>query len=126
MNRTEENYKKLQKENIILRKYKKLYLEQNNNVLLSDENIKEDEQLADKKEENKINNQINNSNEEEDNYYKKKYKELEMKLKILKEACKNILMKLTIPKKNKDEIKQILKLFEFSDMEISSIIRDKK
>ena len=57
--------------------------------------------------------------------YKMKYNELETKLKILKEACKNILIKLTIPKKEKEEIKQILKLFEFNDDEILLII-DKK
>ena len=49
-----------------------------------------------------------------------------MKLKVLKEACKNILIRLTIPKKDKEEIKQILKIFEYSDEETLIIIGDKK
>ena len=129
LNKTEENYEKTQRENTKLIKYKKLYLAQNNNISISNENFNEDEELklSDKKEENKTSTNKNNEiSKEEDDYYKNKYNELEMKLKILKEGCKNILMKLTIPKKNKEEIKQILKLFEYSDIEISSIIGDKK
>ena len=49
-----------------------------------------------------------------------------MKLKILKESCKNILIRLTIPKKDRDEIKQILKIFEFTDEETTIIIGEKK
>ena len=49
-----------------------------------------------------------------------------MKLKILKDACKNILQRLTIPKKEKEEIKQILKLFDFTEEETLIIVGDKK
>ena len=50
----------------------------------------------------------------------------EQELKILKDACKNILIRLTIPKKDREEIKQILKLFEFSEEETLIIIGEKK
>ena len=43
-----------------------------------------------------------------------------------KRACKNILIRLNIPKKDKEEIKQILKLFEFTEEETLIIIGDKK
>ena len=54
------------------------------------------------------------------------YKNLENKLKILKEACSNYLIKINIPKKYKNEIKEILKLFEFSENEILFIVDKKK
>ena len=124
LNQMEENFVKLQKENIELRKYYKLYLEQNNNNPININNKNELINNNNKIESNKINNF--SLNEEEDDYYKNKYNELEMKLKIMKEACKNILMRLSIPKKDKEEIKQILKLFEFSEEETLIIIGDKK
>ena len=133
LNHTEENFSKLQKENIELRKMQKLYLNQNNNnpinIISNDNNSQEIENglinSNRKKENKKIN--INNSNQsDEEDYYKNKYNELEMKIKILKDQCKNILMKLTIPKKYKEEIKQSLKLFDFSEEETLIIIGDKK
>ena len=49
-----------------------------------------------------------------------------MLLNVFKEGVKNILTKLVIPKKDKGEIKQILKLFEFTKEETSIILGDKK
>ena len=49
-----------------------------------------------------------------------------MLLNVLKEGIKDILMKLVIPKKEKGEVKQILKLFEFSKEEQLIILGDKK
>ena len=57
---------------------------------------------------------------------KKKCEELQMLLNVLKEGIKDILMKLVIPKKEKGEVKQILKLFEFSKEEQLIILGDKK
>ena len=72
-----------------------------------------------------INENYTNSNDEID-YYKKKCDELQMLVNVLKEGIKNILMKLSIPKKAKDEIKQILKLFEFSNDETLFLLGEKK
>ena len=52
-------------------------------------------------------------------------KNLENKIKILREASSNLLIKMNIPNKYKEEIKAILKLFEFTDSEIVFIV-DKK
>ena len=77
-----------------------------------------------------LNNNIINSNisfkSEEIEYYKNKYNELEIKLRILKDSCKKILTRLTIPKKEKGEIKQILKLFDYTEDEILIILGEKK
>lgn len=166
LNQTEASFVKLQKENIELKKYQKLYFDQNNsnnnqiNNIYNKNNKNNDLNYSsdinkltfmesnldniyshnrlglitnneDDKKENKnkkkINNILNQDNQsDEDDYYRKKYNELEMKLKILKDACKNILIRLTIPKKDREEIKQILKLFEFSEEETLIIIGEKK
>ena len=120
LNQTEENFAKLQKENLELKKYQKLYFQENNNNPIN--------MISQSNEAKLINNNQKSSNkqDEEGDYYKNKYDELEVKLKIMKEACKNILIRLTIPKKDKEEIKQILKLFEFSEEETLIIIGDKK
>ena len=119
LNKVEENFEKIQKENMELIKYKKLYLDSkedaNNpinkiNIRISDE---------DKKKEN------SNTNDEID-YYKKKCEELQTLLNVFKESFKNILSKLVIPKKEKGEIKQILKLFDFSKEETFIILGEKK
>ena len=119
LNKVEENFEKIQKENMELIKYKKLYLDSkedvNNpinkiNIRISDE---------DKKKEN------SNTNDEID-YYKKKCEELQTLLNVFKESFKNILSKLVIPKKEKGEIKQILKLFDFSKEETYIILGEKK
>ena len=95
-----------------------------NRLGLINNNEDDKKENKNKKKNNNILNQDNQS--DEDDYYRKKYNELEMKLKILKDACKNILIRLTIPKKDREEIKQILKLFEFSEEETLIIIGDKK
>ena len=53
-------------------------------------------------------------------------KNLENKIKILREASSNLLIKMNIPNKYKEEIKTILKLFEFTDSEIVFIVDKKK
>ena len=71
---------------------------------------------------------INNNNitKEENENYKIKSMNLEKKLEMFKEACKNILIKLKIPKKEKEEIRQIIAIFDFTDEEICLIFGDKK
>ena len=99
-------------------KYKKLYLELNDNNPINKINIENNEE-----EKKKTDN--SNTNDEID-YYKKKCEELQMLLNVLKEGIKNILMKLVIPKKEKGEVKQLLKLFEFSKEEQLVILGEKK
>ena len=53
-------------------------------------------------------------------------KNLENKIKILKESSSNLLIKMNIPKKYKEEIKEILKLFDFTEGEILFIVDKKK
>ena len=118
LNDAENNFEKIQKENIELLKYKKLYLESKDDNPINKINVKNSEE--DKK-------RIENSNSDDEiDYYKKKCEELQMLLNVLKEGIKNILMKITIPKKDKGEVKQILKLFEFSKEEQLIILGDKK
>ena len=51
---------------------------------------------------------------------------LENEMKIIREACVNLFCKMTIPKKFKGEIKQILKIFGCNDAEIIFIVDKKK
>ena len=116
LNNFEYNLDKIKKENSELIKYKKLYLDSNedhNPINKIDVKKKQKQEY------------LSNSNDEID-YYKKKCEELQMLLNVFKEGIKNILMKLVIPKKDKGEIKQILKLFEFTKEETSIILGDKK
>ncbi len=53
-------------------------------------------------------------------------KNLENKIKILKETISNLFIQMSIPKKHKEEIKEILKLFEFTETEILFIVDKKK
>jgi hypothetical protein len=130
LNQVEEKFEKLQKENIELRKNQKIFSNENNNNQITNENKSECIIINNNDDHNikKIEENLDKTNKsyESDYFYKNKYNELEMKLKILKEACQNILQRLTIPKKDKEEIKQILKLFDFSEEEILNIIGDKK
>ena len=150
LNKTEYQFSKLQKENIELRKNQRFYLNQNNNIVNIIPNSDIDKEKSDNDNNciinfssdiNKLtlmgNNFINNINDdglgllknnqkEEIDNYKIKNKNLEKKLEICKEACKNILTKLKIPKKEKEEIKQILKYFDFTEEETLAIIDDKK
>ena len=155
LNQSEAQIVKLQKENMELRKNKKYYLSQNNNIV----NIIPNNDIEKEKNENDnnclinfssdinkltlmgnnfINNinddglgllnnkNINNNKNDENNNYKIKYINLEKKIEQLKQACKTILIKLKIPKKEKEEIRKILIIFEFSDEEMIDIFGDKK
>ena len=155
LNQSEAQFVKLQKENMELRKNKKYYLSQNNNIV----NIIPNNDIEKEKNENDnnciinfssdinkltlmgnnfINNinddglgllnnkNINNNKNEENNNYKIKFINLEKKIEQLKQACKTILIKLKIPKKEKEEIKKIILIFEFSDEDMLDIFGDKK
>jgi hypothetical protein len=126
LNQTETRFMKLQKENSELKQYKAMYNNQNNVIEIKKDETSDCGKLTFmannfSKSENGlglVNNNFNinsiNQNEEV-KYYKNKYNEIEMKLKIIKESFQNILMRVTIPKKDKKEIKQILKLCDFSE-----------
>ena len=58
--------------------------------------------------------------------YKTFIKDLEAKLEKLKEMCKNFFSKIGLSKLEKEEAKQILKIFNFNDNEISFIINKKR
>ena len=156
LNQAEAQFARLQKENIELRKNQRFYLSQNNNIVNIIPNNDDKEKIDNENNNciinfssdiNKLtlmgNNFINNINDdglgllnnknvknnnpkEENENYKIKYKNLEKKLEMIKEVCKNILMKLKIPKKEKEETKQLLQYFDFTEEEILVIIGDKK
>ena len=130
---------KLQQENSELKQYKEMHINQNNIIEIKKDEVSDCGKLTFmannfSKSENGlglVNNNFNNdrnslNQNEEIKYYKNKYNEIEMKLKIIKESFQNILMRVTIPKKDKKEIKQILKLCDFSEDEILVIVGDKK
>ena len=150
LNHTESQFAKLQKENMELKKNKQFYLSQNNNIVNIIPNNDNDKEKADNENNciinfssdiNKLtlmgNNFINNINDdglgllkstqkEENVNYKIKFTNLEKKINILKEQCKNILIKLKIPKKDKEEIKRMLEYFDYTNDEILMILGDKK
>ena len=112
-------------------------------------NIKEDEKIEDiKKDNNELDKEESAENESE-NYSEtnteiselknelenfkiendrliNEYKILENKMKMLKETFSSLLIKMAIPKKYKEEIKEILKLFDFTEGEILFIVDKKK
>ena len=150
LNHTEAQFAKLQKENMELRKNKQFYLSQNNNIVNIIPNNDNDKEKNDNENNciinfssdiNKLtlmgNNFINNINDdglgllkstqkEENVNYKIKFINLEKKINLLKEQCKNILIKLKIPKKDKEEIKRMLEYFDYTNDEILMILGDKK
>ena len=139
LNETESRFMKLQQENSELKQYKEMHINQNNIIEIKKDEVSDCGKLTFmannfSKSENGlglVNNNFNNdrnslNQNEEIKYYKNKYNEIEMKLKIIKESFQNILMRVTIPKKDKKEIKQILKLCDFSEDEILVIVGDKK
>jgi len=150
LNHTESQFAKLQKENMELKKNKQFYLSQNNNIVNIIPNNDNDKEKTDNENNciinfssdiNKLtlmgNNFINNINDdglgllkstqkEENVNYKIKFTNLEKKINILKEQCKNILIKLKIPKKDKEEIKRMLEYFDYTNDEILMILGDKK
>ena len=115
LNKTEKNFEKIQKENGELIKYKKLYIK-----------IKEDNNPININEENSDEEKKNEDTNDEIDYYKKKFEEVQTLLNVLKEGIKKILMKINIPKKDREEIKQLLKLCDFSNEETLMIFGDKK
>ena len=72
-----------------------------------------------------LKNELENS-KIEINRLKNVCKNLENKIKVLREASSNLLIKINIPKKYKEEIKEILKLFDFTESEILFIVDKKK
>jgi hypothetical protein len=150
LNHTEAQFAKLQKENMELRKNKQFYLSQNNNIVNIIPNNDNDKEKNDNENNciinfssdiNKLtlmgNNFINNINDdglgllkstqkEENVNYKIKFINLEKKINLLKEQCKNILIKLKIPKKDREEIKRMLEYFDYTNDEILIILGDKK
>ena len=58
--------------------------------------------------------------------YKKILKDLESKISALKESCKNFFSKVILSKIEKEEVKQILKMFEFNNNEINLIVNKKR
>ena len=150
LNQTEAQFSKLQKENMELRKNKQFYLSQNNNIVNIIPNNDNDKEKSDNENNciinfssdiNKLtlmgNNFINNINDdglgllkssqkEENVNYKIKFINLEKKINLLKEQCKNILIKLKIPKKDREEIKRMLEYFDYTNDEILIILGDKK
>ena len=115
LNKTEKNFEKIQKENGELIKYKKLYIK-----------IKEDNNPININEENSDEEKKNENTNDEIDYYKKKFEEVQTLLNVLKEGIKKILMKVGVPKKDREEIKQLLKLCDFSNEETLMIFGDKK
>ena len=133
-----------------LRKNKQFYLSQNNNIVNIIPNNDNDKEKNDNENNciinfssdiNKLtlmgNNFINSINDdglgllkstqkEENANYKVKFINLEKKINLLKEQCKNILIKLKIPKKDKEEIKRMLEYFDYTNDEILMILGDKK
>ena len=153
LNQTEAQFSKLQQENMELKKNKHFYLSQNNNIVNIIPNNDVDKEKNDNENNciinfssdiNKLtlmgNNFINNMNDdglgllnnnknktaEENDNYKLKYWNLEKKFNLFKESFKNILMKLKIPKKEKEEIKQVLRKIDFTEEEVLIILGDKK
>ena len=115
LNKTEKNFEKIQKENGELIKYKKFYIK-----------IKEDNNPININEKNSDEEKKNEDTNDEIDYYKKKFEEVQTLLNVLKEGIKKILMKINIPKKDREEIKQLLKLCDFSNEETLMIFGDKK
>ena len=156
LNQSEAEFAKLQKENMELKKNKKYYLNQNNNIvnIIPNNDIEKEKNESDNNciinfssDINKLtlmgnhfinninddglgllnNKNIKNNNKNDENEtYKIKYINLEKKVEMQKKACKKILIKLKVPKKEKDEIKQILLVFEFNEDDLLEIFGEKK
>ena len=104
---------------------KEVEKEENNE---EDENYEEEEEEEDDESESIINdlrNELEKTKIDLDTAVNE-YKNLENKFNELKENFSNLLIKMKIPKKHKDEMAKILKLLEFTDHEIIFIIDKKK
>ena len=105
---------------------KEVEKEENNE---EDENYEEEEEEEDDDESESIINDLRNELEKTKidlDTAVNEYKNLENKFNELKENFSNLLIKMKIPKKHKDETAKILKLLEFTDHEIIFIIDKKK
>ena len=105
---------------------KEVEKEENNE---EDENYEEEEEEEDDDESESIINDLRNELEKTKidlDTAVNEYKNLESKFNELKENFSNLLIKMKIPKKYKDETAKILKLLEFTDHEIIFIIDKKK
>ena len=105
---------------------KEVEKEENNE---EDENYEEEEEEEDDDESESIINDLRNELEKTKidlDTAVNNYKNLENKFNELKENFSNLLIKMKIPKKYKDETAKILKLLEFTDHEIIFIIDKKK
>ena len=105
---------------------KEVEKEENNE---EDENYEEEEEEEDDDESESIINDLRNELEKTKidlDTAVNNYKNLENKFNELKENFSNLLIKMKIPKKHKDEMAKILKLLEFTDHEIIFIIDKKK
>ena len=101
---------------------KEVEKEENNE---EDENYEEEEEEEDDDESESIINDLRNELEKTKidlDTAVNEYKNLENKFNELKENFSNLLIKMKIPKKYKDETAKILKLLEFTDHEIIFII----
>ena len=105
---------------------KEVEKEENNE---EDDNYEEEEEEEDDDESESIINDLRNELEKTKidlDTAVNEYKNLENKFNELKENFSNLLIKMKIPKKYKDETAKILKLLEFTDHEIIFIIDKKK
>ena len=57
---------------------------------------------------------------------KEVFKELEKKFETVKKICENFFSRITLKKKEKEEIKILLKVMDFNDEQIDLIIDKKK
>ena len=97
-----------------------------NNIESNEDNENESEDFSETDTEiSELKNELENARIEL-NQLSNECKNLENKFKILREASSNLLIKMNIPNKYKEEIKKILKLFEFTDNEIVFIVDKKK
>ena len=88
-------------------------------------------------------NKLNSKNEREQEYFesinleleatknqlkvvKEVFKEMEKKFETVKKICENFFSRITLKKKEKEEIKVLLKVMEFKDEQIALIIKKKK
>ena len=105
---------------------KEVEKEENNE---EDDNYEEEEEEEDDDESESIINDLRNELEKTKidlDTAVNEYKNLENKFNELKENFSNLLIKMKIPKKYKDETAKILKLLDFTDHEIIFIIDKKK
>ena len=155
LSKMEDKYTQLQKKNMELKEKIKKTNQNNNNPLkisISDEsnNLSNGNDIGKLSiiennfdEENDALSKLNmNKNIREHEYYesimvdldatknqlkviKDVYKELEKKFETVKQICENLLSKINLKKKEKEEFKILLKVMDFTDEKISNILYKK-